>query len=46
MRRYTKKEITEKELEDKIRQAPDQIESGLSFLTIDFHAIFPDLRYP
>lgn len=33
MRRYTKKEITEKELEDKIRQAPDLIESGLSFLT-------------
>ena len=33
MRLYTKKEISEKELEDRIRQAPDLIESGLSFFT-------------
>ncbi|MCL0039293.1 endonuclease NucS, partial [Dehalococcoidia bacterium] len=33
MKRYIEKEITEKELEDRIRQAPDLIESGLMFLT-------------
>ena len=33
MKRYRKKELTEKELEDKIRQVPYLIESGLTFLT-------------
>ncbi|MCL0090212.1 endonuclease NucS [Dehalococcoidia bacterium] len=33
MKRYKEKEITEKELEDRIRQAPDLIEPGLMFLT-------------
>lgn len=33
MKRYTKKEIAEKELEDRVRQVPDLIEPGLTFLT-------------
>ena len=33
MKRYSKKELSEKELEDKIRQMPDLIEPGLSYLT-------------
>jgi len=33
MRRYMKKELSEKELEDRIRQAPYLIEPGLLFLT-------------
>ena len=33
MRRYSKKELSEKELEDKIRQMPYLIESGLTYLT-------------